>query len=269
MNEVSAEPAAAVLTCRHLSVGYGPRVVLERISLDLPAGLWSAVVGPNGCGKSTLLRALAGIAPVRAGAIGLHGRNLAAWPRRERARRLAWLAQAPGSTDLTGSEVVSLGRFAYGGWLGSRTAEDDAAIRRAMAATGSLAWARRRLSSLSGGERQRVYLARALAVEAPVLLLDEPTTHLDPPHQEDVVRLLRDQAHTRGVCVVSAIHDLSLALAADRLIVIGEHGLIGHGSVGEALAGDWLSTAFNTRIDFVEHLGSHLWRPTLGTIGHG
>jgi iron complex transport system ATP-binding protein len=108
-----------------------------------------------------------------------------------------------------------------------------------------------------------VYLARALAVGAPVLLLDEPTTHLDPPHQEDVVRLLRDQAHGKRVCVVSAIHDLSLALAADRLIVIGEQGLIGHGTVTEALASDWLSTAFNTRIDIIEYEGRHLWRPSL------
>ncbi len=267
MSNDPRDPAAAALTCRHLAVGYGSRIVLDEISLDLSAGQWSAVVGPNGCGKSTLLRALAGIAPAQAGAIHLHGRNLAAWPRRERARRLAWLAQASGSTDLTGAEVVSLGRFAHGGWLASRTAVDDAAIRRAMAATGSQAWAHRRLSSLSGGERQRVYLARALAVEAPVLLLDEPTTHLDPPHQEDVVRLLREQARRSGVCVVSAIHDLSLALAADRLIVIGEQGLVGHGSVDEALAGDWLSAAFNTRVDIVEHLGSHLWRPALEPIG--
>ena len=96
---------------------------------------------------------------------------------------------------------------------------------RAMMATGSLAWAHRRLSTLSGGERQRVHLARTLAVEASVMLLDEPTTHLDPPHQEDIVRLLREQARGGGVSVVSAIHDLSLALAADRIIVLGYRGL--------------------------------------------
>jgi iron complex transport system ATP-binding protein len=263
MSETLQSTLHAALSCQNVALGYGPRIVLERISLELSAGLWSAVVGPNGCGKSTLLRALAGIARLQSGTIQLHGRSLAAWPRRERARRIAWLAQAAGSTDLTGSEVVSLGRFAHAGWLASRSALDDAAIRRAMTATGSLAWAHRRLSSLSGGERQRIYLARALAVEAPVLLLDEPTTHLDPPHQEDVVRLLRQQAHVNGVCVVSAIHDLSLALAADRLIVIGDEGLVGHGSIAEALAGDWLSAAFNTRIDIVDHRGSHLWRPAL------
>ena len=96
-----------------------------------------------------------------------------------------------------------------------------------------------------------------------MLLLDEPTTHLDPPHQEDVVRLLRDQAHGSGACVVSAIHDLSLALAADRLIVMGRRGLIGHGTVSEALAGDWLSAAFETPIDVVDYKGTRLWRPAL------
>lgn len=134
---------------------------------------------------------------------------------------------------------------------------------RAMMATGSLAWAHRRLTTLSGGERQRVHLARALAVEASVMLLDEPTTHLDPPHQEDVARLLRDQSRGRGVSVVSAIHDLSLALAADRIVVLGYRGLIGHGTIAEALAGDWLSVAFETPVNVVEHCGAYLWRPSL------
>ena len=252
-----------VLTCRDMTVGYGARNVLDGISLEFQAGSWSAVVGPNGCGKSTLLRALAGLSDLRAGSVCLEGRELPTWPRRERARRLAWLAQTSGSTELTGAEVVSLGRFAHAGWFGARARPDDAAIDAAMNATGSLAWAQRRLSSLSGGERQRIYLARALAVEAAVLLLDEPTTYLDPPHQEDVVRLLRRQARERDVCVVSAIHDLSLALAADRLIVLGARGLVGQGTVAEVLAGDWLSAAFDTRIDIVEFQGTRLWRPSL------
>jgi iron complex transport system ATP-binding protein len=244
-------------------MGYGPRTVLEGISLEFYAGLWTAVVGPNGSGKSTLLHTLAGLREPRGGVILLQGRRLAAWPRRERARRLAWLAQMPGVTDLTASEVVALGRFAHGGWLAHRQAVDDAAMHRAMVATGSLSCGQRRLSTLSGGERQRVHLARVLAVEAPVLLLDEPTSHLDPPHQEDVARLLREQAYGCGVCVVSAIHDLSLALAADRLIVLGQQGVIGHGTVREALAADWLSAAFRTPVNIVEHRGVHLWRPAV------
>jgi iron complex transport system ATP-binding protein len=262
-------PPSPALSCRDLSVGYGSRIVLEGVSLDIHAGSWTAVVGPNGSGKSTLLRTIAGLREPNSGEIWLQGRSLSAWPRRERARRLAWLAQAPGATDLTASEVVALGRFAHSGWLAHRQAVDDAAMCRAMVATGSLSWARRRLSTLSGGERQRVHLARVLAVEAPVLLLDEPTTHLDPPHQEDIARLLRDQAYGGGVCVVSAIHDLSLALTADRLIVLGQQGLIGHGTVREALDGDWLSAAFQTHVNIVDHDGVHLWRPAVPQARRG
>ncbi len=266
LKNLDPAPASSVLSCRDLSVAYGAHLVLERVSLDIAAGQWTAVVGPNGSGKSTLLRALAGLIQPHAGTIHLQGRRLSAWPRRERARCLAWLAQTAAATDLTAAEVVALGRFAHSGWLAHRQADDDAATHRAMLATGSLSWAQRRLSTLSGGERQRVHLARVLAVEASVLLLDEPTTHLDPPHQEDVARLLREQAHRCGVSVVSAIHDLSLALTADRLIVLGARGVIGHGSVREALRGDWLSQAFRTRVNIVEHEGVHLWRPRLESL---
>jgi iron complex transport system ATP-binding protein len=274
--DVDVEPAAPepsrttstpALSCDGLCVGYGSRIVLSGVSLDILPGHWTSVVGPNGCGKSTLLRALAGLQPARAGSISLQGRKLSAWPRRERARRLAWLSQTAAATDLTAEEVVALGRFAHSGWLAHRQADDDAAMQRAMMATGSLAWLHRRLSTLSGGERQRVHLARVLAVEAPVLLLDEPTTHLDPPHQEDVARLLREQAHRGGVSVLSAIHDLSLALTADRVIVLGHRGVIGHGSVRDALCGDWLSAAFETRVNIVEHQGVHLWRPAVEAPG--
>jgi iron complex transport system ATP-binding protein len=201
--QLPAAPPSPIpaLACRALAVGYGARTVLDNVTLQLAAGSWTAIVGPNGSGKSTLLRALAGLLPLHAGSVTLQGRDLAAWSRRERARRLAWLAQSSGATNLTASEVVGLGRFAHSGWLAHRKSEDDAAMRRAMLATGSLSWAARRLSTLSGGERQRVYLARVLAVEAPVLLLDEPTTHLDPPHQEDIARLLRSQARlAASVC---------------------------------------------------------------------
>lgn len=258
------ERADIALGCHELSAGYGARTVLQGIDLAIPAGTWTAVIGPNGCGKSTLLRALAGLLPARAGEVRLLGRRLTDWPRRDRARRLSWLAQGAPATELTAGECVALGRFAHTGWLSSRAAADEAAVERAMRATGALDWASRRLSTLSGGERQRVHIARALAVEADVLLLDEPTAHLDPPHQEDVARLLRAQAREREVAVVSAIHDLSLALAADRVIVLGSAGVIGQGTVRDALAGDWLSRAFSTRVDIVSSDGVPLWRPRIG-----
>jgi iron complex transport system ATP-binding protein len=132
-----------------------------------------------------------------------------------------------------------------------------------MTATGSGAWGKRRLSTRSGGERQRVNLARILAVEANVLLLDEPTTHLDPPHQEEIGRILREQAQKCGATIVGAIHDLSLALMADQVIVMGRSGIIGHGSVREALGKDWLSQAFGTSIDIARIDGVYLWKQNL------
>jgi iron complex transport system ATP-binding protein len=258
-----SEARPAAIGCRALAAGYGERLVFDAVDLAIPAGHWTAVVGPNGCGKSTLLRTLAGLLAPRRGKVELLGRPLASWPRRDRARRLSWLAQGAPATDLTAAECVALGRFAHTGWLASRAVADEAAIDKAMRSTGADAWASRRLSTLSGGERQRVHIARALAVEADVLLLDEPTAHLDPPHQEDVARLLRSEARDRGVCVVSAIHDLSLALAADRLIVLSQAGVIGHGTVADALDGDWLSEAFLTAIDIVRVGDTPLWRPVL------
>ncbi len=263
------ERSTPAISCLDLSVGYGTRRVLNGVSLETRPGLWTSVVGPNGCGKSTLLKTLAGLIVPDRGQVFLHGRPALSWSRRERARRLAWLAQASAPFDLSVAECVALGRFAHTGWLGSRQAADDAAITRAMKATGSAGWGTRRVTTLSGGERQRVNLARVLAVEASVLLLDEPTTHLDPPHQEDVGRMLRDQSQACGVTVISAIHDLSLALMSDRVIVMGPGGIVGHGSVHEALDGDWLSQAFGTPIRITRLGDAYVWQPHLGRGGHG
>jgi iron complex transport system ATP-binding protein len=259
-----AERAVPAIGCLDLSVSYGSRLVLDEASLEIKPGVWTSIVGPNGCGKSTLLRALAGLIAPNHGQIFLHGRPIMSWSRRDRARSVAWLAQTSVLSDLSAAECVALGRFAHTGWLGSRQAADEAAIARAIKATGSASWGARRLSTLSGGERQRVNLARVLAVEAPVLLLDEPTTHLDPPHQEDVGRILREQTRGCGVTVISAIHDLSLALLADRVIVMGRHRIVGHGSVREALEGDWLSEAFGTQIRIARLDDAYVWQPKLG-----
>jgi iron complex transport system ATP-binding protein len=200
------------------------RLVLDGIHARLSEG-WTAIVGPNGAGKSSLLRLLAGLWQPHQGCVLLGGRRLTDWPQRERARHVAWLAQAQDpSGELTVWDTVMLGRLPQLGLLGSPGPDDRAAVEQALLATESSAWRERTTHHLSGGERQRVMLARALATQAPVLLLDEPTTHLDPPHQVALARLLRRLAghHT----VVSVLHDLPLALAADRVLLMHQGRLV-------------------------------------------
>jgi iron complex transport system ATP-binding protein len=251
------------LSARELTVRFGSRTVLDGLSVDISRGCWTSIIGPNGCGKSTLLKTLAGLIDPERGSVALEGRPLNTWARRERAKRVAWLPQTAEPSDLTVRDCAALGRFAYTGWLGNRRPADEEAIERALNATGAADWSQRRVSTLSGGERQRVSLARVLAVESAILLLDEPTTHLDPPHQTDIARILRRLARSGDGTIVSAIHDMAVALMADRLIVMGAHSLIGHGSVSEALAGDWLSQAFGTPVNILQSGASFLWQPQL------
>jgi iron complex transport system ATP-binding protein len=207
------------LLTREVSVSLGSTRALQQVSMAIAPG-WTAIVGPNGAGKSTLLRVLAGLQAPDAGEVQLDGRPLAHWAPRERAMHMAWLAQQGDSSgELTVREVVQLGRLPSLGLFTAPGAHDEARVDQAMADAECTPWQHRRLHELSGGERQRVLLARALAVDAPLLLLDEPTTHLDPPHQVAVVRLVQRQVRA-GVTVVSVLHDLSLALLADRLVVM-------------------------------------------------
>ena len=209
----------ALLGAHELRLRLGSTQALAGITLAVQPGL-TAIVGPNGAGKSTLLRVLAGLQAPDAGSVSLNGRLLHEVPLPERARTVAWLAQqGDTSGELTVREVVHLGRLPHLGLFAAPTAVDEALVQQAMAQTECAAWQHRRLHELSGGERQRVLLARALAVDAPVLLLDEPTTHLDPPHQIALLRLLQRQARA-GRTLVSVLHDLSLALQADRLVVM-------------------------------------------------
>ncbi len=210
---------AAGLCAEGISVALGSTRALRDVSFAVQTG-WTAIVGPNGAGKSTLLRALAGLQWPDAGTVRLGDRPLADWPERERARRIAWLAQqGDAQGELTVHEIVHLGRLPHLGLLAAPGAADEALVQQAMTATECAALQQRRLAELSGGERQRVLLARALAVGAPLLLLDEPTTHLDPPHQVALVRLLQRWAAS-GTAIACVLHDLSLALMADRLAVM-------------------------------------------------
>ncbi len=223
------------LAATGMAASLGGAPILHGVDLRLPAGRWTSIVGPNGAGKSTLLKAFAGLLPRGAvrGGIALFGRPLEDWGSRERARQLAWLGQnETGADELPAYDIAMLGRMPHQPWLAPPGPADHAAVRAALEATQAWEWRHRPLAQLSGGERQRVLLARALAVQARVLLMDEPLAHLDPPHQADWLRTVRGLVR-EGVTVVSVLHEVSFALQADALVVLEAGRVLHHGDAAD------------------------------------
>ena len=232
---------------RGLQVALGGRAVLHGIDLVLPAGRWTALVGPNGAGKTTLLKTLAQLLPFR-GELAVLGKPSAAWSARERARAVSWLGQGePGAEDLLVEDVVMLGRLPHQDWLGGAGPEDHAAVEAAMEETQCAGWRGRALGSLSGGERQRVLLARALAVRAPILLMDEPLSHLDPPHQADWLAIVRRHV-ARGGTAVSVLHEISVALQADDLVLLDAGRIVHHGATADSATHRAVEQVFGQRL---------------------
>ena len=221
--------------------------VLHGIDLALSAGRWTSIVGPNGAGKSTLLKALAGLLK-HSGVVTLLGHPLASLPGRVRARQLAWLGQNEVTgDDLTVWDVAMLGRLPHQPWLAPPSVADYAAVEQALRATQAWDWRARSLGQLSGGERQRVLLARALAVQAQVLLMDEPLANLDPPHQADwlaVVRALIEEGKT----VVSVLHEISFALHADQMVIMDKGRVTHQGACADSATHRALEEVFDRRI---------------------
>ena len=239
--------STSALQARGVSARLGDRLVLHAIDLNLRQGAWTSIVGPNGAGKSTLLRALAGLLPC-AGEITLLQRPLRQWPARERGRTVAWLGQGEQAAhDLRVLDVVMLGRLPHRGWLAAPGAADHAAVEQALRSTQAWAWRERSLGQLSGGERQRVLLARALAVQAPVLLMDEPLANLDPPHQADWLDTVR-QLVGQGRTVVSVLHELGMALQADELVVMAQGRICHHGGTQAPATHRALEQVFDQRL---------------------
>ena len=207
-----------------VTAGYGARVILHACTLPIARGEVVAIVGPNGAGKSTLLRTLAGLLRPSSGSVRLDGVDIATLARREIARRIAVVPQIFDTLfPFTVREVVALGRTARLGMFGAASPEDAAAVERAMADLDLAELGSRRIDRLSGGERQRAVLAMALAQETDVLLLDEPTVHLDPAHQVAMLRLIRELARARGLAVAAVLHDLNLAASmGTRLVVLAD-----------------------------------------------
>jgi iron complex transport system ATP-binding protein len=255
----------ALLTASNLSVSLSGRPVLHEVSLSLQRKHLVALVGPNGAGKTTLLRALAGLQS-STGTINVAGDALASLSLRERAKRFGYLPQGHVvHWPLDVKDVVALGRYPHGATDPARlTSSDKAAVERAMQATDIVAFADRRVTELSGGERSRVALARVLAVEAPIVLADEPTASLDPRYQIDVMTNLRDVADS-GVLVIVVTHDLGLAARfADTVLVMSDGRLAAQGAPQQALSGDIVADVFRISTYRAEHRDETIILPWAG-----
>lgn len=219
-----------------VSARYGSRVVARDVSVDLPAGSWLAIIGPNGAGKSSLLKSIVGLVP-HDGSIRLDGRALSGLSARERARAVAYAPQAPQLPDrLTVTDYVLLGRTPHLAPLARERRSDLAVVEQVLRRLDLAGLADRALHTLSGGERQRAVLARVLAQEAGVLLLDEPTTGLDIGHAQALLELVDRLRTEEGATVVSTLHDLTLsAQYADRLLLMDRGEVVASGPPAEVL----------------------------------
>ncbi len=243
-----------------LGADLGGQPILHDVTVQLRAGAWTGIVGPNGAGKSTFLKTLAGLLP-STGRLDWLGRPLQTWSRGERARALSWLGQNEvAADDLSVYDVAMLGRLPHQPWLAPASPADHQAVERALRQTQAWDWRERALGALSGGERQRVLLARALAVQAELMLMDEPLANLDPPHQADWMRLVRELTGA-GRTVVSVLHEVSIALHADDLAVMAQGRMVHHGACDDPATHRVVEQVFDHRIAIHPLLGQWVALP--------
>jgi iron complex transport system ATP-binding protein len=247
---------STALEARAVSVTYGDIRVCDAIDLTLAPGEWVAVIGPNGAGKSSFLRALAGLAECE-GEVWLDGVSTRGMARRRLAQRVALVPQQPHIPyGLTVAEYVLLGRTPHIGYFAAEGRADRLAAERAIVRLGLRTFVSRTLGSLSGGEVQRVVLARALAQEAPVLLLDEPTSALDLGGQQLALELVDRLRREAGLAVISAMHDLSLAgQYAERLLLLDAGRVIAQGTAAEVLSEELISAHYGAEVHIVRDGG--------------
>ncbi|MCE5276718.1 MAG: ABC transporter ATP-binding protein [Planctomycetaceae bacterium] len=245
-----------VLEARGLSFQYRPDQppVLEDISINAAAGRLLALLGPNGSGKTTLLRCLLGWLRPQGGSIRLDGKELTKYSRKALARVMAYVPQFPTSAfAFTVSELVLMGRFAHVGVLGLAAKQDRNVARAAMEMTDTLAFADRTLGELSGGEAQRVMIARALAQQPQVLLLDEPTSNLDIKHQLKIHQMMQRLAHDWEMAVVCVSHDVNLAAQfADELVLMRGGRVVADGKAGDVVRSDVLAQTYGVDIRLID-----------------
>jgi iron complex transport system ATP-binding protein len=237
------------LRLHDVSVSYGSRRVVEGVTETVASGEWLGLIGPNGAGKSTLLRAIAGLTP-HDGRIDVHGVDVHDWSEKDRARRVAYVPQEPLiPNDMTTEDYVGLGRWPYLGRFGSRSVHDDEVVDAALELLGLGEFRGRLLGELSGGERQRIVIARALAQEPDVLLLDESTAALDIGHQQQALELVAQLRRERHVTVLAAMHDLTLAgIYGDRLLMLDRGQVVATGPATDVLTQDRLAEVYKAAV---------------------
>lgn len=219
-----------MLKINNLIAGYHDKMVLDHVSMEIPAGQVTAILGPNGCGKSTLLKTMCGILDAQGGEILFNGENLLALTQRELARKIAYLSQSRQIPDITVKRLVLHGRFPYLSYPRRYRPQDYAAAGAAMKQMGIEELADIPLVKLSGGQRQKVYIAMALAQDTSIILLDEPTTYLDISHQLQMMRQVRKLAE-QGKTVVMVVHDITQAmLTADRIVLMEQGSVVAQGA---------------------------------------
>ena len=243
-----------MLRIQNLSVSYGPRQILHDISLEVQSGEVLALIGPNGAGKSTLIRAASGVIPYT-GQIRTNGDDFAALNTIQRAKYIATVPQAVALPPAyTVWETVLFGRTPYLGFLGQPSRKDEEIARQALERVSALPFADRRVGELSGGEQQRVLLARALCQSTPILLLDEPTAHLDLQYQVSLLELVQELAHRDHLAVLIALHDLNLtAHYADRIALMVGGKITAVGSPKDVLDPALIEEAYCLAVDVVKH----------------
>jgi iron complex transport system ATP-binding protein len=248
-----------------VTVTLGRRDVVHDLSTTVARGEWVALIGPNGAGKTTILRVLAGLVSFE-GQVLLEGHSVASSSRRQIAHRVALVPQHPQTPpDLTVAEYVLLGRTPHIAYLATETRSDRLAAERAIARLALRPFAERALGSLSGGELQRAVLARALAQEAPILLLDEPTSALDLGRQQQALELIDALRRDDELTVVSAMHDLSLAgQYADRLLLLDQGRVVAEGSAQDVLSEASIASYYGANVRVIHENGSVFVLPRRG-----
>ncbi|MGL5206065.1 MAG: ABC transporter ATP-binding protein [Acidaminococcaceae bacterium] len=240
-----------VINANNIIVKLTDKTILQGITLDIPKGKVTAIIGPNGCGKSTTLKALARIIPCISGNITYDGKDIKVFSHKEFAKRLAILTQSPQSPpDLTVKDLVELGRFPHRSWWKRNTEEDEQCVEWALKQASMRHMRNRLLSTLSGGERQRAWIAMALAQKPQVLLLDEPTTYLDISHQLEVMKLLKKLNNELGLTVVMVLHDINHALHySDHIAVMKKGEVVAAGEPHATINSDLLRDVFRVKVD--------------------